>query len=321
MGRRPVCSPTYARRALLGVTTRTDHARRNVVHVSVDVAAAERFIFANARLLDRRRVAVLLHGEDAEPALDALRAYRNPDGGFGHALEPDVRAPGSEPAATLHALEVLAELSALGDPMVAQAAAWIARVAEPDGGVPFVLAGAARHPHAPWMVASEGGSQLTFALAGLLSGAGAANAWLARAVDWCWARLEGREQPGGYAVKFALCFLDAVSDDERARACVQTLRARLDADGSLPVAGGTADERLTPLALSPRPNHRSRAMFTDEQIELDLERLECGQLADGGWTFDWLAWSPGQSVEWRGIVTLRALATLGGHGRIELPQA
>ena len=31
--------------------------------------------------------------------------------------------------------------------------------------------------------------------------------------------------------------------------------------------------------------------------------------------FDWLAWSPGQAVEWRGIVTLRALATLRAHGR------
>ncbi|MDQ3587382.1 MAG: hypothetical protein M3433_04760 [Actinomycetota bacterium] len=29
--------------------------------------------------------------------------------------------------------------------------------------------------------------------------------------------------------------------------------------------------------------------------------------------------SPGQSVEWRGAVTLQALATLAAHGRIELP--
>jgi hypothetical protein len=34
---------------------------------------------------------------------------------------------------------------------------------------------------------------------------------------------------------------------------------------------------------------------------------------------DWLGWSPGQSMEWRGAVTVRALATLGAHGRIKLP--
>src|SRR5215218_9541064 len=105
----------------------------------IDIAAAETFVLANARLLDRHRLAVLLHGASVATVLDALRAYRNPDGGFGHALEPDVRAPESEPAATLHALEVLAGIGALGDPMVADAAAWVATIADPGGGVPFVL--------------------------------------------------------------------------------------------------------------------------------------------------------------------------------------
>jgi hypothetical protein len=61
---------------------------------------------------------------------------------------------------------------------------------------------------------------------------------------------------------------------------------------------------------------RSRALFTQEQIETDLDRLEQGQQDDGGWTFDWLEWSPGQSVAWRGAITLRALSTLAAHGRI-----
>ena len=146
--------------------------------MQVDVDSAERFVLANARLLDRHRLAVLLHGAPVAPVLDALRAYRNPDGGFGHALEPDVRAPESEPAATLHALEVLAGIGALEDPMVADAAAWVATIADPDGGVPFVLPTAAAHPHAPWMVPSDGGSHLTFAIAGALWEAGSSEPWL-----------------------------------------------------------------------------------------------------------------------------------------------
>src|SRR5918998_5528909 len=97
----------------------------------IDVEAAERFVLANARLLDRHRLAELLHGAPTAPVLQALRAYRNPDGGFGHALEPDVRAPQSEPAAALHALEVLSGIGALDDPMVAGAAAWVAGIAAP----------------------------------------------------------------------------------------------------------------------------------------------------------------------------------------------
>ncbi|MCW3047919.1 MAG: hypothetical protein JWO74_2203 [Solirubrobacterales bacterium] len=285
----------------------------------VDVESAERFVLANARLLDRHRLAVLLHGAPVAPVLAALRAYRNPDGGFGHALEPDVRGPESEPAATLHALEVLGEIGALDDPMVGDAAAWVAAIADPGGGVPFVLPTAAAHPHAPWMVPSDGGSHLTFAIAGALWEAGSSEPWLQRATDGCWAKLERPDELSAYFVKFALDFLDAVPDQARAGAAIETLRDRIGPDGSIPVPGGTEDERLTPLTLSPRPGRRSRALFTDDQIEADLDGLQQGQEDDGGWMFDWLAWSPGQSVEWRGAMTLRALATLHAHGRIDLP--
>jgi hypothetical protein len=285
-----------------------------------DVASAEQFVFANGRLLDRHRLAVLLHDAPVAPVLDALRAYRNPDGGFGHALEPDVRAPESEPTATLQALEVLASVGALDDPMVGDAADWVDTIAGPDGALPFVMPTAARAPHAPWMVPHDGGSHLTFAIAGALWEAGSPAPWLARATAWCWAKLEGTDELSAYFVKFSLDFLDRVPDEPRARAALERLRPRLRADGTIPVAGGTENERLSPLTLAPRPGARSRALFTDEQIEADLDVLEDGQQPDGGWTFDWLAWSPGQTVEWRGSMTLHALSALDVHGRIELPR-
>ena len=282
----------------------------------VDVAAAERFMLGTARLLDRHRLAVLLHGAPAAPVLAALRAYRNPDGGFGHALEPDVRAPGSEPVAALHALDVLLEVGAHDDPMVGNLAAWIGTIADPHGGVPFVMPAAAEHPHAPWMVPSDGGSHLTLALAAALYEAGAETPWLERATEWAWAKLREPEALSAYWVKFALTFLDHVPGEARAATAIEQLRARIGEDGTIPVVGCTENERLTPLTLSERPASRSRALFTEAQIEADLDRLEQGQRDDGGWTFDWLAWSPGQTVEWRGAMTLRALATLTMHGRI-----
>jgi hypothetical protein len=287
--------------------------------VPVNVSSAERFMFATARLLDRHRLAVLLHGAPVAAVLAALRAYRNPDGGFGHALEPDVRSPESEPTAALHAMEVLSEIGALQDPMVADSAAWVATIADPDGGVPFVLPTAAAHPHAPWMVPSDGGSHLTFAIAAALSRAGSGEPWLTRATAWCWAKLDRPDELSAYTVKFALNFLDAVPDHARATAAVERLRSRIDADGSMPVEGGTEEERLSPLTLSQRPDGRSRALFSTDQIDADLDRLEHQQQDDGGWTFDWLAWSPAQAAEWRGAVTLRALTTLAAHARVDLP--
>jgi hypothetical protein len=284
----------------------------------IDVAAAEQFIYANARVLDRHRLAVLKGEEPAQAVLDALRAYRNPDGGFGHALEPDVRTPYSEPAATLSALHVLSEVGARDHPMVAEAAAWIGSIAGGDGTLTFVLPTAEPYPHAPWMVTSGEPSHLTMAIAGALWELGSDDPWLAQATEWCWARLEQPDDLSAYWVKFSLEFLDSVPDEERANAAVEKLRARLGPDGSIPVPGGTENERLTPLTLSERPGSRSRALFTEEQIDKELDELEGAQQDDGGWTFEWLAWSPGQTVEWRGALTLRALAVLAAHGRLEL---
>jgi hypothetical protein len=284
----------------------------------VDIDAAERFVLANARLLDRHRLAVLLHGAPVEPVLDALRAYRNPDGGFGHALEPDIRAPTSEPSSTLHALAALAEVGELDDPMVGEAAAWVATIAEPDGGVPFSLPASAGYPRAPFLgPPSPGGSFFTLALAGLLWEAASDEPWLERATGWSWATLEDSGDLEAYGVKCALDFLDRVPDETRAKEAIERLRPHLEADGSIPVRGGAENERLTALTLSGRPGSRSRALFTDEQIEADLDQLEQGQQLDGGWMFDFGVWSSGQLAECRGLVTLQALVTLGVHGRLK----
>ena len=50
---------------------------------------AARFIWENGRLLERRLFDYYFRGGSREGVLSAIRAYRNEDGGFGHALEPD----------------------------------------------------------------------------------------------------------------------------------------------------------------------------------------------------------------------------------------
>lgn len=78
----------------------------------IDRSAAENFIWSTARLVDRHRYALLFEDGPAEAVVEALRGYRNPDGGFGHGLEPDLRCPSSQPAPTLYALEMLVEARA-----------------------------------------------------------------------------------------------------------------------------------------------------------------------------------------------------------------
>ncbi|GAB3474802.1 hypothetical protein [Amycolatopsis cihanbeyliensis] len=95
----------------------------------------------------------------AGAVLDAVAAYRNPDGGLGHGLEPDVRAPASQPLAVDFGLELVGQVlgSAAGaDDTVrdrARALAegllpFLASVATADGGLPIVLPSVAAHPRA-----------------------------------------------------------------------------------------------------------------------------------------------------------------------------
>jgi hypothetical protein len=282
--------------------------------MAVDQRAAEDFIWRAARLLDRHRYALLFADGATEPVLDALRGYRNADGGFGHALEPDLRCPGSQPAPTLHALDVLNEAGAADSEMARDARAWIVSIADGDGGIPFVLSGFEDYPHAPWW-SPQPGSFLTFELAAVLHAGGITDdEWLDRATDWSWRSIETNEQPSGYWLKNACRFLDTVPDEERARAAIASLATRV---GPSVLAGEGADgEGLRALDLSPRPGSRSRELVSEASIEAHLDAVESGQQEDGGWMFDFLAWSPAQTTDWRGVVTIGALTSLRDHGRL-----
>jgi hypothetical protein len=281
----------------------------------IDHVAAENFIWSAARLLDRHRYSMLFADGPAQPVIDALRSYRNPDGGFGHALEPDLRSPGSQPAPTLYALEILGEAGARDGELARDARTWVAQVAAPDGGIPSVLPGFETYPHAPWFQ-PEPGSVLTLGLVAILHAGGVTDdEWLQRATDWCWRSIETAERPGGYWLKYACAFLDAVRDEERARAAISSLATRVDPSAVAPV-GGVEGEALRPLDLSPRPGRRSRGVVSEASIDAHLDAVESQQQQDGGWMFDWLAWSPAQTTDWRGHVTIRALTWLRDNGRL-----
>lgn len=283
--------------------------------MTIDIEAAEQFVLTHARLLERCRLGVLLHDDTPGATLAALAAYQNDDGGFGWALEPDVRGPHSETTSTLAALELLAELDALDSALAARALSWVVTVAGSDGGVPFVLPASLSFPRAPWMQPVEGGSHLTFGYAAVARQAGATGSWVDAAERWCWARLSEPSRVEGYLLKYALLFLDAHPGEDLTATTLARLTGRVGADGSVPVSGGTEDEKLTPLGLSPHPRAPSRSLFTETQVEADLERLAAGQQADGGWTFDFLQWCPAQGLDWRGVVTVQALSTLAEHGQ------
>ena len=101
-----------------------------------DLSKATDFVWRTARLLERHRFAFLFLGGEREKVLEALRPYQNADGGFGNGLEPDVRAPLSQPVPTWTALCILDEAGAFADPMVTQACEYLRSITTAEGGVP-----------------------------------------------------------------------------------------------------------------------------------------------------------------------------------------
>jgi hypothetical protein len=93
----------------------------------------------HARLLDRRRFELLVSEGNADAVLTALEAYRNPDGGYGHGLEPDLRSTTSQTGSALHAFEVFESIAPITSPRAVELCDWLSSVSLPDGGIPFAL--------------------------------------------------------------------------------------------------------------------------------------------------------------------------------------
>jgi hypothetical protein len=284
----------------------------------ISLERAAEFVWGNARRVERAVFARMFGDGSAGDVHAALGAYRNADGGFGHALEPDVRAPDSMPLHVEVALRSL-EMADAGTPELSdEICGYLTSIAEPGGRVPIVLPAVLEYPRAGhWNEPLFGGDSInpTGALAGLLRAQGGTHAWLRSATKWCWKRLEA-PLGGAHELKCALTFLEHAPDAQRA----SELAVRL-AGQRRSVAFYTGDPAstaygLTPLHLCEGPNSRSRAAFSDAEIEAHLAALEARQEEDGGWPISFPPASPGGGIEWRGLWTIEALHTLRRWGRI-----
>ncbi|KAB8145007.1 hypothetical protein F8S13_04005 [Chloroflexia bacterium SDU3-3] len=282
------------------------------------IKRAASYIWGNARLIDRQIFSHLFLGGPRQAALDALRAYQNNDGGFGHALEPDIRTPLSAPQPVEIAFHVLDMLHSFADPMVARACAYLQGITTPEGGVPYVLPTVAGYPHAPWWTPSENppaSANPTAALAGLLLKHGVAHPWLEQAVPFCWKAIEQSDSTEYHDLMPMICFLEHSPERARAERELRRIGKRiLD-------AGAVADEGAAGYAhgvldWAPSPQSYCRTLFDERRVQKSLAALAAAQREDGGWEIMWDAISPACALEWRGWVTVKAVRTLRAYGAI-----
>lgn len=190
------------------------------------LARAERFVWLTARVLEQRLFEHHFLGGTADAVETALAAYRNDDNGYGHALEPDLRGPVSQPLHTAHALRVLDRIGRCDGRQVERICRYLTRISTPEGALPALHPSQRGYPAAPWIpVVDDPPSALlaTGPVVGVLHRNEVWNAWLFRATDFCWAAVESLAQTHPYETEAAVAFLDGAPDRPRAAAAAHRL--------------------------------------------------------------------------------------------------
>ena len=277
------------------------------------------FIWQNARLLERAVFAYHFLNGSPSQILKALAAYQNEDGGFGHALEPDLRAAESQPLFVEFALRTLYENRLRDTDMAARACDFLAHHSDLKRGIPTLLPSAmtyARAAHWNNPAAYEPSFDRLSGLVGLASSQGIRHPWLESAVGVCLVEITEGKHDDSHTINNAFCLLESLSKTQN----VDTLFAKLS--GELFQANFFCLETpvrtygLTPLAFAPTPDSYCRPLFTDAQIDAHLDELASYQEADGGWPIQWTP--PGGTAvqEWRAFITVSSLVTLRAYARI-----
>ena len=279
---------------------------------------AEEFIWKNARLLERRLFEFHFREGSRAAVVDALRPYQNADGGFGNALEPDIRCPDSQPVPVQHALKILRTVG-FDRAMVTDACDYLLTITTSEGGVPWLLPSALKYPRAPWWQTGEAPAASvnpTAAIAGLLHQNGFRHEWLEAATTFCWSKIADLELTDPHDVGVVLTFLHNVPD--RARADVELARVVGQLLSGDLVADVNAEGYVfKPLDWAPTPDHPLREHVEPAEVAANLDLLAVGQQQDGGWDITWEPLSHACELEWRGGVTLDALLTLRANGRLD----
>lgn len=289
---------------------------------------AERFVLTTARLLERRRYDYLFGDGSAEDVRRALEAYSNPDGGYGHALEPDGRGPGSQPVHALFAAEVLDEIGALHGETAGGFCDHLASITADDGGLPIVHPNIRDYPRPPWWGIPEryeGSLIPTANILGLLQKNNVDHPWTARAAKFCTEAVAALDADTvmPYAVMAALAFLESTPARDwaarEAKRLGELSRDRgvmmLPGADAVRFAGFAESEVFYPHDYATRPGSLATAWFSADELSWSLDRGIEAQAEDGGWPVPWGIWTPVIEFEWRPVLTLQALRTLQAYDR------
>lgn len=306
---------------------------------SEQFARSREFLLHSARPLEAAIFRYRFEDGDATEIYAQLVRYQNPDGGFGHGLEPDVRSPASSVLATTVALQLLRMQHAqFQHPLVAGAMDYL--LANYDSALQSwrLVPPATEHtPHAPWWnqegLAERFGSFAVNPRAEILG-----YLWEFGGEDEASPAVALRNQLTPRVLEGLLAHTNPLSGNEF-ECCL-----RLVESPGLPDAAAVELQRwllrvaetavatdpstwggyvLTPLQVAPN-RAAPLGIPLSYILPANLDYVIESQQQDGSWspTWSWFGayagdW-PQAERDWRGVLTLERLEWLRAYDRIEL---
>jgi hypothetical protein len=295
--------------------------------------ASRRFIETTARPLE---IARFRHGFDGAPGdlvYDALRSYQNADGGFGRALEPDLRADESSALCTSIAFQILRSTRARpGEAFISAGISYFLETLDiEDSYWRIIPPSAEKSPHAPWWNQTKredafNGFSLnpTAEILGYLYDCQEQvdNEVLSKVTDRVIGHLSGLEK---IEMHDLLCCLRLLQTETLPEGVYEPIRQKLALLVGNTVACHPEQWKgytLRPLQVVDSPS--SPFMIgLEKAVAANLDYEISSQNEDGSWTPTWTwgdafpdAWRVA-CREWAGVITLEKLLILQRFNRIE----
>jgi len=287
------------------------------------------FINSRARPIDQRLFEFYFASGSADAVIAAVANYQNPDGGFGHAIEPDFRLLTSSPMATTIAFQYLIEVAAHPDhPVVRAAIHYFLKMYDSARGLwPNVPPEVNDFPHAPWWHHEKPAE--TFQPVCNAEIVAYLNAYPALVPQDILDRVNYIalttlvNLPDAMEFHALLCYLRLAQEIPAPRDIL--ILSKLRAAVPLIVTKDSAKWStycVKPLTLAPTPYSPLADVLDPADISANLEYEIQHQSPAGSWAPTW-AWGqypetwPEANLEWQGILTVKMLHTLKSYNRID----
>ena len=273
----------------------------------IDFGKARHFVHSTGTLFERALFDFLFDGGSLSRLHAIILCYKNPDNGFGHGFEHDLKAPQSNPLALEYLLSVLKHCCIDSAAILDGTADWVENQMDERGDLRNPDSTRA-YPLAPWW-REKGGQTMPDAIVGNLLRLDAATPSLVeKTKEWAMRHhsIESvRSNEWLFMAYHAFDYFFALDDfpnlDGFRKATIENI-----VDCAIRAPESQYDSVF---AFAPSPDSLVAKALPVGLVERLLDHLECAQQADGSWI------DQHNLPQWYPVTTINVLLALRRYGR------